>query len=90
MMNSYNRDRSGVIQVMQRQGWSGGGATGGTHGTIGHYDTHIPVVFMGWGIKHGASRAAYNMTDIAPTITSLLKIQEPNGTIGKPITEVLK
>jgi predicted AlkP superfamily pyrophosphatase or phosphodiesterase len=90
MMNSYNRDRSGVIQVMQRQGWSGGGATGGTHGTIGHYDTHIPVVFMGWGIKHGASRAAYNMTDIAPTITSLLKIQEPNGTIGKPITEVFK
>jgi predicted AlkP superfamily pyrophosphatase or phosphodiesterase len=90
MMNSYNRERSGVIQVMQKQGWSGGGATGATHGTVGHYDTHIPVVFMGWGIKHGQSNAAYNMTDIAPTITSLLKIQEPNGTIGKPITEVYK
>jgi hypothetical protein len=30
------------------------------------------------------------MTDIAPTISALLHIQEPNGSIGAPIEEVFK
>ena len=30
------------------------------------------------------------MTDIAPTITSLLGIQMPSGSIGKPITEIFQ
>jgi len=30
------------------------------------------------------------MTDIAPTISTLLGIQMPSGSIGKPILEVLK
>ena len=65
-------------------------STGATHGTLNPADTHIPMVFMGWGIKQGKSNSIYNMTDIAPTITSLLRIQEPNGNIGKPVVEALK
>jgi hypothetical protein len=30
------------------------------------------------------------MTDIAPTLAALLKIQMPNGCVGKVIDEVLK
>ena len=90
VINGYNRERSGVIQVLPKPGWTEGGTIGGTHGTIGHYDTHIPLLFMGWGIKHGESNVAYTMTDIAPSIAALLKIQEPNGTIGKPIAEIFK
>jgi hypothetical protein len=45
---------------------------------------------MGCGIKQGKSNNTYNMTDIAPTISGLLHIQEPNGNIGKVITEALK
>ncbi len=90
VINCYNRERSGVIQVLPKPGWTEGGTVGTTHGSIAHYDTHIPLIFMGWGIKHGESKAAYTMSDIAPTITSLLKVQEPNGTVGKPITEVFK
>jgi hypothetical protein len=30
------------------------------------------------------------MTDIAPTITTLLGIQMPSGSIGKPILEVIQ
>lgn len=89
-INGYNPERSGVIQVVQKPGWSGGGSTGTTHGTMGRYDTHIPLLFMGWGIRHGKSNQQYNMSDIAPTIAALLRIQEPSGTIGKPIAEVLK
>jgi hypothetical protein len=30
------------------------------------------------------------MTDIAPTISGLLHIQEPNGNIGKAVIEAMK
>jgi hypothetical protein len=30
------------------------------------------------------------MTDIAPTLAALLRIQMPSGNIGKVITEVIK
>ena len=44
---------------------------------------------MGWGINNGESNKDYNMTDIAPTLSALLHIQFPSGTIGNPITEVI-
>lgn len=90
IINGYHPERSGVIQIVQKPGWSGGGSTGTTHGTMGRYDVHIPLLFMGWGIRHGKSNQTYNMSDIAPTVCALLRIQEPNGSIGKPIAEVLK
>jgi arylsulfatase A-like enzyme len=43
---------------------------------------------MGWGIKPGKSNREVYMTDIAPTVAALLRIQMPNAAIGKPITEV--
>jgi predicted AlkP superfamily pyrophosphatase or phosphodiesterase len=90
IINGYNVEHSGVIQIILKPGWfSGHGATGTTHGTWNPYDTHIPLVFMGWGIKHGSLTRQTHMTDIAPTIASLLHIQAPNGNIGKTISEVL-
>jgi arylsulfatase A-like enzyme len=90
IINGYNVEHSGVIQIILKPGWfSGHGATGTTHGTWNPYDTHIPLVFMGWGIKHGSLTRQTHMTDIAPTVASLLHIQAPNGNIGKTISEVL-
>ena len=91
IINGYNRERSGVIQIVLKPAWySGSGPTGATHGTLSPDDTHIPFVLMGWGIKHGKTNLPYNMTDIAPTITGLLKIQEPNGNIGRAVNEAYK
>lgn len=93
IINGYNPERSGVIQIILKPAWYSGSsprATGATHGTLNPADTHIPLVFMGWGIKQGKSNNTYHMTDIAPTITGLLHIQEPNGNIGKVISEILK
>jgi len=93
IINGYNRERSGVIQIVLKPAWYSGfsaRATGATHGTLNPADTRIPLVFMGWGIKQGKSNKSYNMTDIAPTLSSLLHIQEPNGNIGNAITEVMK
>jgi len=93
IINGYHPERSGVIQIVLEPSWYSGSsqrATGASHGTMNPADTHIPMVFMGWGIKQGKTNNPYNMTDIAPTITGLLRIQEPNGNIGKAVNEALK
>jgi hypothetical protein len=54
------------------------------------YDSHIPLLWMGWGIKHGETHREVYMTDIATTLAALLKIQMPNGNVGKVISEVIK
>jgi len=93
IINGYHPERSGVIQIILEPAWYSGSSqrsTGATHGTMNPADTHIPMVFMGWGIKQGKTNNSYNMTDIAPTISGLLRIQEPNGNIGKAVNEALK
>lgn len=92
IINGYNRKRSGAIQIITEPQWYDGTprSTGTTHGTWTPYDSHIPLVFMGWGIKHGTSNKTVDITDIAPTISALLHVMEPNGSIGKPIVEVLQ
>jgi predicted AlkP superfamily pyrophosphatase or phosphodiesterase len=88
--NGYNSRRSGAIQLILNAGWfEGHGKTGTTHGSWNPYDTHIPLIFMGWGIHQGVSNTEVHMTDIAPTVAALLHIQMPNGCVGKPIEAVM-
>lgn len=92
IVNGYNYKRSGSIQIIvEPQLYSGSlRAKGTTHGNWHPYDSHIPLIFMGWGIEKGKTNRVINMTDIAPTVSALLHIQEPNGNIGAPIKEVIK
>ena len=62
--------------------------TGTTHGTWNPYDTHIPLLWYGWNIKHGATNREVYMTDISATLAALLHIQMPNGCIGKVIEDL--
>jgi predicted AlkP superfamily pyrophosphatase or phosphodiesterase len=90
VINGYNSRRSGPIQLILNSGWfESHGKTGTSHGTWNPYDTHIPLLFMGWGIHPGSTNEAVNMTDIAPTLAALLHIQMPNGCVGRPILKVL-
>lgn len=91
VLNGYNYKRSGDIQVILEPQWYDGYGykTGTTHGAWNPYDSHIPLVFMGWGVKKGNTHAPVYMTDIAPTISALLHIQQPNGNIGNPIVDLL-
>lgn len=90
VINGYCSRRSGDIQLILNSGWfEAKGKTGTTHGTWNPYDTHIPLLFMGWGIKPGHTNERVYMTDIAPTVSALLHIQMPNGSVGKPIVPVL-
>ncbi|QBR13827.1 alkaline phosphatase PafA [Sphingobacterium sp. CZ-2] len=92
IVNGYNRKRSGAIQIITEPQWYDGTprSTGTTHGTWTPYDSHIPLVFMGWGVNKGKTNKMVHITDIAPTISALLHVMEPNGSIGQPIVEVLQ
>ncbi len=86
--NGFNAQRSGDIYFILQPGWFDGGETGTTHGSMYPYDTHIPLVFMGWNVKPGKTNKTHYMTDIASTLAAMLHIQMPSGNVGEPITEL--
>jgi len=93
LTNGYYPTRSGDIQIVLKSGYIeayGNGKAGTTHGIWAPYDSHIPCVFYGWGIKQGHTNRETYMTDIAATITTLLHVQMPSGCVGKVVEEALK
>ena len=87
----YYPRRSGDIQVILQSQWMESTLpTGTTHGSWNPYDTRIPLLWFGQGIKPGKLFRETYMTDIATTLAALLQIQAPNGSVGKVIEEVLK
>lgn len=89
LVNGYYHKRSGDIHFILNANFNDVGSTGTEHGTIYTYDTHIPMVWFGWNIAPGRSYRNTYMTDIAPTVAAMLKIQMPNGSVGKVMTEVM-
>jgi predicted AlkP superfamily pyrophosphatase or phosphodiesterase len=89
--NGYYPPRNGDIQLILKPGYIDAySGTGTTHGLWNPYDSHIPLLWYGWGIKPGKTNREVYMTDIAPTLAALLHIQMPSGCVGKPIEEVIK
>jgi len=90
LQQGYNPKFSGDVLMIPYPATLNYSRKGTSHGSGYSYDTHVPVIFYGNGIKKGASKKTYKIIDIAPTISNLLKIEAPNGTSGKIIEEVLK
>ena len=84
----YNHKSSGELLIILEPGWLTGGARGTSHGTGFSYDTNVPILFFGWGVKHGSSSRHASITDIAPTLSMMLDIRLPNGSNGSPILEI--
>lgn len=90
IINGYHPERSGAVMFVPKPGWYNGYApTGTTHGTWNPYDTRIPLLWYGWGIKKGQTNKRVYMTDIAATLAALLHIQMPNGCVGEPVAELV-
>jgi hypothetical protein len=90
LINGYHHKLGGDVQLILQPGWIDGNGIGTTHGLWNPYDSHIPLVWFGWGIKKGNSHQKRYMTDIAATLAALLKIEMPNGCVGQVITEALQ
>lgn len=90
--NGYNAKRSGDIILVGQPGWIGDYAIKGgtTHGSPFVYDTHVPMLWMGWKIPNGISYQRTEITDIAPTVALLLGFTAPNGATGLPMSTMLE
>jgi predicted AlkP superfamily pyrophosphatase or phosphodiesterase len=89
-INGFVSRRSGDILLLLNPAWLDAySKTGTTHGTWNPYDSHIPLVWYGWGIQKGQTFRTVHMTDIAATLATLLHIQMPNACIGHCIPEVI-
>jgi hypothetical protein len=85
---SFNPRRSGDVEILLDPYWIRG-ASGTTHGTPYSYDTHIPLIFMGPGIKPGTYVRPVVLNDLAPSLATLLEIETPSGSMGRPLHEMM-
>jgi len=90
VQNGFHQKHSGDVVFVLEPAVISYPEKGSTHGSSFSYDTHVPLLFYGAGIKKGASLTKTEVIDIAPTISALLGISFPNGCTGKPLADVLE
>ncbi|MCG6920917.1 MAG: alkaline phosphatase family protein [Acidobacteria bacterium] len=88
VLASFNRERSGDVEVLLEPYWMAA-ERGTTHGTPYSYDTHIPLVLMGPGIRAGWYDRTVALNDLAPTLATLLGVETPSGSSGQALVEAI-
>ena len=63
--------------------------TGTAHGTAYDYDRHVPIIFMGRGIKPGSYASECGPEDIAPTLAKILGFDHPKEFDSRLLLEML-
>ncbi|MGA2883415.1 MAG: alkaline phosphatase family protein [Bryobacteraceae bacterium] len=88
MQRGYYRGRAADLFIIQKPYWLAS-QSGTSHGTPFSYDTHVPVIFLGHGIRPGRYDENVRTADIAPTLAALLGVNTPSGSVGRvlPIIE---
>ena len=87
--NGFYPQRGADLVVLLEPYWLfGAGTKGTTHFTTFDYDTHVPVIFMGPGVKPGKYYATAAVNDIAPTLSAMLGVETPSGSIGRVLQEM--
>ncbi|MFE3870191.1 alkaline phosphatase PafA [Flavobacterium sp. ZS1P70] len=85
----YDPKQNGDIVILDKAGYMQYQPTGTTHGTPNSYDTHVPLLFYGWQVPKGESHGKKYITQIAPTLSQMLKIPFTNGTESEVLESLL-
>jgi len=89
--NSFNAARSPHLVVRLKKFIYLNDRLGGTgHGSPYDYDRHVPIIFMGSGIKPGKYAVHCGPEDIAPTLGRLLGIEYPKEPDSRLLLEMLR
>jgi hypothetical protein len=88
VMNGFYPPRGPDMYVLLEPYWLYG-SKGTTHSTTFDYDAHVPVIFMGAGIKAGRFNEQISVNDVAPTLATYLDIETPSGSLGRCLAEIL-
>ena len=79
--------RSGDLKMLGRSYWITSSSTS-THGTGHRYDTRVPVILFGAGIRKGEYLQPSAPIDLAPTLAFLTGITLPDA-MGRVLSEAL-
>jgi len=98
VQNGYHQKRSGDVLITFDAGLvqdddseiEVSSVKGTIHGSGYSYDTHVPLLWFGNGIKHGESVREVSPIDISSTLTMILNLQLPSGNSGYPLKELFK
>jgi predicted AlkP superfamily pyrophosphatase or phosphodiesterase len=88
IFKGYDAKQSGDLVILEGAGYLESIETGTTHGTPNSYDTNVPLLFYGWNVPKGESNKKEYITEIAPTLSKILKITTPNGTEAEVLEEL--
>lgn len=82
---------SGDFLVVTENLWFPGSRPGGTtHGSPWAYDTHVPIVISGPGIRPGVYQRVASAQEIAPTLSTLLGVGFPSACTSPPLVDALQ
>ena len=90
MADGYYAERSGDLHILVKPNyifWSGGGTT---HGSPYDYDAHVPLIFMGVGVKPGRYDQRIRVNELAPTLGHLLGVPFKGDAKGRVLLEAMK
>ena len=87
--NGFNVKRGADLEFVPEPYWVFTKSVA-THGAPFNYDAHVPVVFMGQGIRPGRYDGTVAVNDIAPTLSTILEVETPSGSIGRVLTEMFE
>jgi len=74
--------RSGDIAIVLKPGWLAGAApigTGTSHGTPWPYDTHVPLILCGPGVRPGVYLEPVGPAGLAPSLALLVNCGRPSA-----------
>ncbi len=90
IQNGYNQKRSGDVIINFKAGWAESPGSDNGFGTAYGHDRRVPLIWYGWKIGRNSILRSVDLTDIAPTISTLLEISYPNSASGNPILEIIE
>lgn len=94
ILNNHNNQRSGDIYVVFEPHCfisdMDGLTVAVTHGSPWRYDTFVPIIFAGNGLKPQKIYRRVNTIDVAHTLAAWLGTKPPSGSNGTVLSEVLQ
>jgi predicted AlkP superfamily pyrophosphatase or phosphodiesterase len=84
---SFHPKLSGDVVLVAEPFWVPGKLSGTTHGSPYAYDTQVPLLLAGPGVRAGRFAGRVSTLDLAPTLADLLGILRPAGSEGRVLAE---
>jgi hypothetical protein len=90
VINGFNRERCGDVWIITRPfSFFTEGSLATTHGSPYNYDSHVPIILFGSGVRGGKYNDPASPADIAPTLAALLGVEPPSNRVSRVLTEAV-